>query len=375
MGILDYLRAAIEPAAAARVGYNQGQEREQDKRRQTAIQDQALNRQSLLDQITAELHKSQIDENAARARNYDRGSDDVVWKQEADGTFTPLPKRIPRTGAVGASGASSGMASPETPQTGDFGAPTVDDFARSLTGRSADTTSKSATSLSPLATVRAAVRGDGTGQASTFEMGKSTGIKGPTPRAAAPRIDPNSPAGISADSSKAANRRRIAVNNPLPSRTGSGRASATQASQQERYFNSIAQNAITAADPQIPATTVGDERNHQREQLAMQSLLGNPKTANVFSQGMSSRHIQAANEKFIVDADKRTQSRARTESAVGSRSYTPLKEGTSSSSTTSSKSAPSSGAKLPALTPAQLQRAAQDPEYKKFKESQGYTIP
>jgi hypothetical protein len=67
MGVLDFLRDAIQPAVAARSGYLAGQSAEVDKQRAQAIQDAALKRQSLLDQIKAQVDQSTIDRNDAQA--------------------------------------------------------------------------------------------------------------------------------------------------------------------------------------------------------------------------------------------------------------------------------------------------------------------
>jgi hypothetical protein len=72
MGVFDFLRAAIAPAAAARTGYVEGQELETDRKRTQAIQDAALKRQSVLDQLKASVDKSNIDRNNALADRYNR---------------------------------------------------------------------------------------------------------------------------------------------------------------------------------------------------------------------------------------------------------------------------------------------------------------
>jgi hypothetical protein len=71
-GIVDYLRAAIQPAAAARAGYLEGQSLERDKQRAERIQDTALKRQSVLDQIKASVDSSTITRNRAQADRYGR---------------------------------------------------------------------------------------------------------------------------------------------------------------------------------------------------------------------------------------------------------------------------------------------------------------
>lgn len=67
MGLLDVLRAAVGPAAAARTGYLTGQEQGRDKRRKEQRDDAAIERQSRLDQMKAMLDQSNIDENRSQA--------------------------------------------------------------------------------------------------------------------------------------------------------------------------------------------------------------------------------------------------------------------------------------------------------------------
>src|SRR5438874_678727 len=64
MGLLDFLRAAIQPAAEARAGYLQGEEVKRERERQQQLAGIQLQRQSILDQIRASV-------DASRAKYYD----------------------------------------------------------------------------------------------------------------------------------------------------------------------------------------------------------------------------------------------------------------------------------------------------------------
>ena len=74
MGLLDTLReaggfarAAIQPAAAVRSGYLQGEQVKSERERADAIRNAQLQRQSYLDELKATLDASTIDRNTAQA--------------------------------------------------------------------------------------------------------------------------------------------------------------------------------------------------------------------------------------------------------------------------------------------------------------------
>jgi len=97
----------------------------------------------------------------------------------------------------------------------------------------------------------------------------------------------------------------------------------------EKYLSTVATNAIAAADQQIDPSVTGEARARQREQLAIQVILGNPKTADIFNTGMSSRHIQAANQAFGSGSDKQKQGQAKTTYQLGGdASYKPTPSNT-----------------------------------------------
>ncbi|MGH2897813.1 MAG: hypothetical protein ACRDMZ_04005, partial [Solirubrobacteraceae bacterium] len=105
-GALKVAKNVVPGAAAARAGYLEGQEREEDRQH-------ALERQSLLDKMEARLKESQIHENEGRQHYYDSVADskanpDVsgTWKPDAAGEFRFLPSKMPS----GSAGAHAGSA-------------------------------------------------------------------------------------------------------------------------------------------------------------------------------------------------------------------------------------------------------------------------
>src|ERR1700743_2464259 len=100
MGLLDVLRMAVPDIAAARTGYLQGQDQEEDKQR-------GMQRQSMLDQLKAAMDQSTIEENRARASYYNNGgqtADDMTYLKvvNPDGSisWTAVPKKIRGGGTV-----------------------------------------------------------------------------------------------------------------------------------------------------------------------------------------------------------------------------------------------------------------------------------
>jgi hypothetical protein len=72
MGLLDGLRMAIAPSIAARSGYLAGKEQRRQTQRKESIEDEERKQKSILEQIRAELERSNIKENEARTRWYDQ---------------------------------------------------------------------------------------------------------------------------------------------------------------------------------------------------------------------------------------------------------------------------------------------------------------
>jgi hypothetical protein len=103
MGVLDFLRGAIEPTAAARAGYLQGEEVARERTRAEQMQDATLKRQGILDQMKANLDRSTIAKNNAQATKAAQGDQVVVPVMGEDGTTTyatrpqAVGKRAPTT--------------------------------------------------------------------------------------------------------------------------------------------------------------------------------------------------------------------------------------------------------------------------------------
>jgi hypothetical protein len=106
--IAGTVRAGIQPAVAARVGYLQGQDQQTDKNRQVEMQNKALERQAVLDQIKASLDASTVHRNEAYEDWLNRriSGEPVVKVQDDDGKGQIY---VPRSEA-------SGRAVPEPPQ-------------------------------------------------------------------------------------------------------------------------------------------------------------------------------------------------------------------------------------------------------------------
>ncbi len=118
MGIFDLVRAAVQPAAVARAGYLQGQTAQIDKNRKQEIENAAIKRQGLLDQIKATLDASMIKRNNATADRAERpvaptrpatiNTDQGIMQWDpATGTYKPTGFKAPPK--------SSGVS--ETPHT------------------------------------------------------------------------------------------------------------------------------------------------------------------------------------------------------------------------------------------------------------------
>jgi hypothetical protein len=88
MGVFDFLRAAIAPAAEARAGYLHGEEVKAERDRTQQLQDTQLKRQGLLDQLKANLDASTARRNNAQADKALEGGDNVVPVMNEDGTTT-----------------------------------------------------------------------------------------------------------------------------------------------------------------------------------------------------------------------------------------------------------------------------------------------
>lgn len=302
MALLDFLKAAVQGTAAARGGYLQGQSQGRDAMRERE-------RQSALDQIKQAMDQSVIDANNARARSYDE-TEPVTYRQNDAGEFYQLPTRRRRSGASTGTAPSAGAP--------DFsGRLPLEDFQSGLRGGKPP--------ASPLSMVRSAM-----GAAPEQAIGTPTGMKGRVPQSPGARLSRsnviNPASGMVEDVYSDGTRKEVrkataaelARANRVPG-TGSSRGSIAggggkplSAPAQDTYFSKLASSAVAAADQQIPPNVTGDERARLREQYAVKSLTDNPNTADIFTKGMSSRHIQAANQAFGGQEMKGAQAAART---------------------------------------------------------------
>jgi hypothetical protein len=103
MGVLDFVRAAIQPAAAARVGWLQGEHAADEENKKDALLAATQRRQGILDQLKANVDNSTIAKNNAQAKKSAQGDQVVVPVMGDDGTTTyatrpqAVGKRAPTT--------------------------------------------------------------------------------------------------------------------------------------------------------------------------------------------------------------------------------------------------------------------------------------
>jgi hypothetical protein len=340
MGLLDSIGALLQGATsggiAARTGYLEGQTEEKDRRRQEA-------RQSMLDKMAADLHASQMREYNARADMYDRSKtgDDVVYKTDVDGNIIALPKSFPKSPGIGTQSAQSPLSSMKQ----DLGmndipsfdpTPTTKGIDRALQGGDiADVPTASGGGV--LASMRQDVAGGSPAQGPS--IGRPTGVRTRVPSEPTVAVlgDDGKPTLVKRSDAAGRTPYRPTGNTPHTIVTDQGimqydpatdswkptgytRTPASKAggagsladTRSEKYFSTVAQSAIKAADEQLPADIPDADRPHAREQLAIQLILGNPKTADIFTKGMTSRHIQAANQQTLDAQTKAAQAGART---------------------------------------------------------------
>lgn len=214
MGFLDGLSSLVSGATDVASGYEGGVVRKNALDRADAIEAIKVKRQTENDNIENALKKAQTQRALQNPTH-------LIWKLGADGTYQGYPTTDETTPTP---------TSPATPQ-GAAAAPVAP-------GPTKPSDQGPATANSPK---------------------RVTPIQGGSaPPKAATRIDPNSAAGITADSTKAANHARVRQQYPAPARTPYGASGAGQIAQEQKANRAFVLKRIgTYMNPQYDPNSQG----------------------------------------------------------------------------------------------------------------------